>query len=264
MSIILSIYLMYSIATWRMSIFLSFSHLPLVGPGWGIFSLSLSKLVLISPCLCLSLALASFLLYLDMPALLNLGLGPRFLGPAVRASASIFLFCLSLYFLMSVSDVSMTISKWLIVRGVRMFTAWESELYWQFYHFLNSSTRPPPVNLNNQPQTRHQTWEYVGGTKTCASTALNPQILSHHPLQSPARTLHSARTTLCARALCSDDLMPGQRTFKHGIRTLMIDFHCLVKLSEITTINSEMIFQLLMSPELLYFLIFMCITNGVF
>ena len=88
---------MYMMETRRMSIFLNFSHFPLEGPGWGIFSLSRSKLVLISPCLCLSLAFASFLRYLDIPALLSRGFGPLFFGPALMSSESVFLFFLSLY-----------------------------------------------------------------------------------------------------------------------------------------------------------------------
>ena len=55
---------MYSIATWRMSILRNFSHFPLLGPGWGIFSRSLSKPVLISPCRWRSRAFASFRRYL--------------------------------------------------------------------------------------------------------------------------------------------------------------------------------------------------------
>ena len=90
---------MYMMETRRMSIFLNFSHFPLDGPGWGIFSLSRSKLVLISPCLCLSLAFASFLRYLDIPALLSRGLGPLFLGPTLilSSSESVLLLFLSLY-----------------------------------------------------------------------------------------------------------------------------------------------------------------------
>ena len=64
----------------------------------------------ISPCLCLSLALASFLLYLDIPALLSLGLGPLFLGPFVIAPSSVscFLACLSLYLHLAVSKSAMS------------------------------------------------------------------------------------------------------------------------------------------------------------
>ena len=58
------LYLMYSIATWRMSILRNFSHFPLLGPGWGIFSLSLSNPVLISPWRWRSRAFASFRRYL--------------------------------------------------------------------------------------------------------------------------------------------------------------------------------------------------------
>merc|ERR1719471_407972 len=89
---------MYMMDTLKMSIFLNFSHFPLEGPGWGIFSRSRSKLVLISPCLCLSRALASFLRYLDIPALLSRGLGPLFFGPTLTLSSeSVFLLFLSLY-----------------------------------------------------------------------------------------------------------------------------------------------------------------------
>ena len=105
-------------ATCKMSIFLNFSHFPFVGGGGGIFSLSLSKLVLISPCLCRSRALASFLLYRDIPALRSLGLGPRFLG---RASSS-FLLCLSLYLHLGSADVSSVSSGSVMSVSGSMFT----------------------------------------------------------------------------------------------------------------------------------------------
>ena len=66
----------------------------------------------ISPCLCLSLALASFLLYLDIPALLSLGFGPLFFGPlvVVPSSESCFLECLNLYLHLAVSKSAMSVS----------------------------------------------------------------------------------------------------------------------------------------------------------
>ena len=100
-------------ATCRMSILRNFSHFPLVGPGWGIFSLNLSKLVLISPCLWRSRAFASFLRYLDIPALLSLGLGPLFFGPTTilsPPSMSNFLLCLNLYLHLAESGDRMVMS----------------------------------------------------------------------------------------------------------------------------------------------------------
>ena len=211
-------------ATWRMSIFLNFSHFPFVGGGGGIFSRSLSKLVLISPCLCLSRAFASFLLYRDIPALLSLGLGPLFLGPeSPPLISSSFLTCLSLYLHFGSDDVS---SGVITVSG-SMFTVWVSVGDWACLPVLTPSSRPHG-RTPHQPQ---PTMRWVGGdpgtqrAQSRALTGLRAPTSVRRALSSGVTI--SAQSLLCACAAHSVRVMiscsagpgrAGRRTFKHEIR----------------------------------------------
>ena len=211
-------------ATWRMSILRNFSHFPLVGPGWGIFSLSLSKLVLISPCLCLSRALASFLRYLDMPALRRRGLGPLFLGPETTPSSdSSFLFCLNLYLHLAASDMSViSVSRDMLDH---VLSPWVFRDDWQCEHFRASVH--PPTDLHHQPQ---NTWAVTSASRppglqpsvTARSTVVSRSTLKSPDLDSAPHGGWRMRTGWWCHAVYSGPLnmkLEGQ----------MMDFHCPIK-----------------------------------